>query len=82
MIVSRSGTIYAQSTTLTLDGTVPKETDDLVILGMTLDAKLTIEKHLRLIPELQISGYEKCIYKIARKVYLSIEVNNTCVSWL
>ena len=31
----------------TLDGTVLKESADLVILGVTFDAKMTFEKHLR-----------------------------------
>ena len=47
MIVSRSRTIHPQSTPLTLDGTVLKESADLVILGATFDAKMTFEKHLR-----------------------------------
>ena len=32
---------------LTLDGTVLKESADLVILGETFDAKMTVETHLR-----------------------------------
>ena len=36
MIVSRSSTKYPQSTTLTIGGTVLKESDDLVIFGMHL----------------------------------------------
>ena len=32
---------------MTLDGTVLKESADLVILGLTFDAKMTFEKHLR-----------------------------------
>ena len=32
---------------LTLDGTVLKESADLVILGVTFDAKMIFEKHLR-----------------------------------
>ena len=34
------------SSPLTLDGTVLKESADLVILGVTFDAKMTFEKHL------------------------------------
>ena len=45
MIVSRS--VHPQLTPLTLDGTVLGESADLVILGVTFDAKLTFEKHLR-----------------------------------
>ena len=47
MIVSRSRTRHPKSPPLTIDGTVPKESDDLDILGMTFDSKLTFEKHLR-----------------------------------
>ena len=47
MIVSGSCTVHPQLTPLTLDGTVLKESADLVILGVTFDAKMTFEKHLR-----------------------------------
>ena len=47
MIVSRSRTVHPQLTPLTLDGTVLKEFADLVILGVTFDAMMTFEKHLR-----------------------------------
>ena len=47
MIVSRSLTVHPQLTPLTLDGTVLNESADLVILGVTFDAKMTFEKHLR-----------------------------------
>ena len=46
MIVSRSRTVRLQLTRLTLDGTVLKESADLVIMGVTFDAKMTFEKHL------------------------------------
>ena len=46
MIVSRSRTMHSQSPPLTIDGTVLKESDDLDILGVTFDSKLTFEKHL------------------------------------
>ena len=46
MLISRSITVHRQLTTLTLDGTVMKESADLVILGVTFDAKMTFEKHL------------------------------------
>ena len=46
MIVSRSHIVHPQSTPLTLDGTVLKESADLVILGVTFDAKMTFEKNL------------------------------------
>ena len=46
MIVSRSCTMHPQSPALTICGTVLKESDDLVILGVTFDSKMTFEKHL------------------------------------
>ena len=47
MIVSRSRTMHSQSPPLTVGGTVLKESDDLVIFGVTFDSKMTFEKHLR-----------------------------------
>ena len=47
MIVSRSLTMHPQSPPLTIGGTVLQESDDLVILGVTFDLKMTFEKHLR-----------------------------------
>ena len=47
MIVSRSRTVHPQLIPLTLDGPVLGESADLVILGVTFDAKMTFEKHLR-----------------------------------
>ena len=47
MIVSRSRTMHPQSPPLNIDGTVLKESDDLDILGVTFDSKLTFEKHHR-----------------------------------
>ena len=46
MIVCRSCTIHHQSPSLTIGRTVLKESDDLVILGVTFDSKMTFEKHL------------------------------------
>ena len=39
--------IVSKSPPLTIGGTVLKEPDDLVILGVTFDSKMTFEKHLR-----------------------------------
>ena len=39
--------MHPQSPSLTIGGTVLKESDDLVILGVTFDSKMTFEKHLR-----------------------------------
>ena len=46
MIVSRSRTMHPQSPPLTIGGTVLKESDDLLILGVTFDSKIPFEKHL------------------------------------
>ena len=43
MIVSMSRTMHPQSPPLTIDGTVLKESDDLDILGVSFDSKLTFE---------------------------------------
>ena len=47
MIVARSRTLHPQSPPLIISGTVLKESDDLVILRVTFDSKMTFEKHLR-----------------------------------
>ena len=47
MIVSRLCTMHPQLQELTIGGTVLKESDDLVILGVTFDSKMTFEKHVR-----------------------------------
>ena len=46
-IVSRSSTMHPLSPPLSIGETVLKEPDDLVILGLTFDIKMTFEKHLR-----------------------------------
>ena len=46
MTVSTSCTVHPLLTPLTLYGTVLKESVDLVILGVTFDAKMTYERHL------------------------------------
>ena len=51
MIVSRSRTMHPQSTPLTIGGTVLKESDDLVILGVTFDSKMIFESILARFPE-------------------------------
>ena len=40
IIVSRSRTMHPQSLPLTIGGTVLKESDDLVILGVTFDSSI------------------------------------------
>ena len=49
MIACWSLTMRLQSLPLTIDGTVLKESDDLVILGVTYDSKMTVEEHLPLV---------------------------------
>ena len=39
--------MHPQSPPLTIGGTVLKKSDDLVILGVTFDSKMTFENHLR-----------------------------------
>ena len=46
MIISRSRTMHPKSPPLIIGGTVLKESDDLVILGVTFDFKMTFKKHL------------------------------------
>ena len=46
MIVSSSRTMHPHSPALTIGGTILKESDDLVIFGVTFDSKMTFEKHL------------------------------------
>ena len=46
-MVSRSRYNASQSPPLTIGGTVLKESNDLVILGVTFDSKMTFEKSLR-----------------------------------
>ena len=47
IIVSRSLTMHPQSAAVTIGGTVLKESDNRIILGVTFDFKMTFEKHLR-----------------------------------
>ena len=47
MIVSWSRTMHPLSHQLSIGGTVLKESDDLDILVVTFDSKMTFEKHLR-----------------------------------
>ena len=39
--------MHPQSNPLTIGRTVLKESDDLIILGVTFDSKLTFENHVR-----------------------------------
>ena len=48
MIVSRSRTMHPRPP-FTIGGTVLKESDVIVILGVTFNSKMTLEKHLRVV---------------------------------
>ena len=48
-IVSRSRTMHPQSPPLTIGRTILKESDDRILLGVTFDHKMTLEKHLHLV---------------------------------
>ena len=62
MMVSGSCTLHPQSPPLTLDRTVPKESDDLVMLGVIFDSKMTFETHLP-----SVSGAASQILGILKK---------------
>ena len=47
MVVSRSRAMRPQSPAFAIGRTVLKESDDLVILGVTFYSKMTFENHLR-----------------------------------
>ena len=49
MIIFESSTMDSTRPPLTNDGTVRKESDDLVIFGVTFDSKMTFEIHLCLV---------------------------------
>ena len=51
MIVSRSRTMHSQPYPLTISGTVLKESDDLVLLGVTFDSKMTLISPFPRFPE-------------------------------
>ena len=67
MIVSRSRTMHPQSPALTIGGTVLKESDDLVILGVIFDSKMTFEKHLVIKAEL-ISITDQLIFQNGKQL--------------
>ena len=47
MIASRSRTQYPQHPNLSINGALIDQVDELKLLGVTLDSKLTFEAHLR-----------------------------------
>ena len=48
--------MHSQSPVLTIGETVLKESDDLVILGVTIDSKMTFEKHLHSVSRQLLKG--------------------------
>ena len=50
MIVSRSRTIHPQSPPLAIGGTELKESEYLILLGVTFESKMTFDRHLRSVP--------------------------------
>ena len=56
MIVSMSRTMCPQSPALTLDGTVLEQSDDLVILGVKFESKMTLRSIFALSPEQLLEG--------------------------
>ena len=56
MIISRLCIMHPQSPALTIGGTVLNETDDLVILGVTFNSKMSFEKHLRSVSRAAFNG--------------------------
>ena len=67
MIVSRSRTVHSQSPPLTIGGTVLKESNDLVILGVTFDSKMIVEKHLRSVS--RAASQRICILRKSWRVF-------------
>ena len=55
MIVSRSCAVHPQLTPLTLDGTMIKESADLIMLGATFD-EMPLRSTFALFPVLQLRG--------------------------
>ena len=53
--------MHPQSPPLTIGGTGLNESDDLVILGVTFDSKMTFEKHLRSVS--RAASQRLCILK-------------------
>ena len=63
--------MHPQSTPLTIGGTVLKESDDLVILGVTFDSKMTFEKHLRSV-SLPVLEYCSAVWCSAADTHLKL----------
>ena len=62
VMVSGSRALHPQSPLLTIGGAMRKESDDLVILGVTFDSEVTFEKCLR-----SVSGTASQRFGVLRK---------------
>ena len=60
--------MHRQSSPLTIGATVLKESDDLVILGVTFDSKMTFEKHLRSVS--RAASKRRCLEEVLASVPL------------
>ena len=76
-IVSRSHTMHPQPPSLTVGGTVLKGSDDLVILGVTMDSKLTFEKHLHLVS--RVASQRLGIFRKSWRVFLDKSLLERCL---
>ena len=61
MIVFRARTMHPQSTPLTIGGTVLNEPDDIDVLGVTFDSKMTFESS---------QGLKSLKYQVSKTWYL------------
>ena len=59
--------MHRQSPPLTIGGTVLKESDDLVILGVKFDSKITLKKHLCTVS--RVASQRLGILKKSRRVF-------------
>ena len=76
MIVTRSSTMHPQSLPLTIGGTVLKESDDLGILGVTFDSKMTVKKHLRSVSK--AASQRLCILQKSWRVFHDRSLHGRC----
>ena len=67
MIVSRSHTMHPQSPPLTIGRTLLKESEDLIILGVTFDSKMKFEKLLHSV--FRAASQRLCILRKSWRVF-------------
>ena len=72
MIVYRSRALHPESPTLTMGGTVLNESEDLDIMGVTFNSKMTIEKHLRWVS--RADSVRLCVLRKSWQVFLDISL--------